>query len=588
MVPSFPSRSLAPTGHVMTGRHQRRYTSKRWIGSCAGALLVGLLTSACGQGAPDFDVLISGGEIVDGTGAPSFRADVGITGEEIVEIGDLSGRSAATTIDASGLVVSPGFIDIHTHVDAAFERPGWSVIANYLAQGVTTVRPGADGGSDHRITEKKARWEANGLGTNAVLTVGLNDVRGEVLGNQLQPAGAEALDEIRQRIRQAMEEGAWGISAGVEYDGLNIHATTEELVAITEPVAEFDGFYIAHMRDEAAQLLDAIRETIRIGEEAGVRVNVTHFKATGRRNWGLLEDAIELIEEARARGVRITADQYPFDQSAPIGFITELIDVPRDWEPFASLRSRLRDRDLSPEERQDARDAWVEALQAALSDERQRAGLRASTFEPRDVPGPVARWGWHDFRIKVAVRNADLVDANLEELAEQQGRDAFDIVAELVQSEPDILFASGSMSPGDVRAAMQRPWVMISSDGGGSAPGQPGDEPVRGHPRSFASQAIVLRQYVRDENLLTLEEAVRKMTSAPAEFVGLTDRGLLREGLKADIVVFDPAAVTDHATYADSRQLATGVEYVLVNGRLSVDAGQVTGALNGRVLLKPR
>ena len=436
---------------------------------------------------------------MDGTGAPAFRADVGIIGEDISQSGDLSGRSAETTIDASGLVVSPGFIDVHTHVDGAFERPGWSVIANYLAQGVTTVRPGSDGGSDHRIVEKKARWEATGIGTNAVLTVGLNDVRGEVMGDQLRPATAEELETIRQRIRQAMEEGAWGISAGVEYDGLHIHASPDEIIAITEPVAEFDGFYIAHMRDEAARLLDAVRETIRIGEEAGVRVNITHFKATGRRNWGLLEDAIELVEEARARGVRITADQYPFDQSAPIGFITQLIDVPRDWEPFASLRSRMRDRDASPEERRHARDQWDEALQSALSDETMRAGLRASTFEPRDVPGPVARWGWHDFRIKVAVRNADLVDANLEELAEAQGRDAFDIVAELVQSEPDILFASGSMSPRDVRAAMQQPWVMISSDGGGSAPVQPGDEPVRGHPRSFASQAIVLRQYVREE-----------------------------------------------------------------------------------------
>ena len=572
----------------MNDYRRRRPINKSWIGPVSGTLLLGLLASGCGPDSTDFDILIVGGEIVDGTGAEAFRADVGIVGEVISEIGDLSGRSADATIGASGLVVSPGFIDIHTHVDAAFERPGWSVIANYLAQGVTTVRPGSDGGSDHRIAEKKARWEANGIGTNAVLTVGLNDVRGEVMGDQLRAATAEELETIRGRVRQAMEEGAWGISAGVEYDGLHIHASTEELIAITEPVSEFDGFYIAHMRDEAALLLGAIQETIRIGEETGVRVNVTHFKATGRRNWGLLEDAIELIEEARARGVRITADQYPFDQSAPIGFITELIDVPRGWEPFASLRSRMRDLDASPDERQDARNQWVAALQAALVDETKRAGLRESTFEPRDVPGPVARWGWHDFRIKVTVRNANLVEANLEELAEEQNRDAFDIVVELVQSEPDILFASGSMSPSDLRAAIQRPWVMISSDGSAFAPAQPEDEPVRGHPRSFSSQAVVLRKYVREEKLLTLEEAVRKMTSAPAQFLGLTDRGIIQEGLKADIAVFDPAAVADHATYPDSRQLATGVEHVLVNGRPSVEGGQVTGALNGQVLLKPR
>ena len=562
-------------------------------------LLLTIFSFGCSSNQSTLDVLIQNGKVLDGNGSPAFEADVGIVGDTIVAVGDLADRKALQIIDAIGLVVSPGFIDVHTHVDDAFDREGRSSIVNYLAQGVTTVRPGADGGSSHRIAETRERWEAVGMGTNAALTVGINDVREEVLGeDHFRPATPPEIETIRGRVRQAMSEGAWGISAGVEYGSLFKYATTEELVAVTEPVAEFDGFYISHMRDEAALLLDAIREIIRISEEAGVRVNVTHFKATGRRNWGLLEKAIDLIEEARARGVRITADQYPFDQSAPIGFITELIDVPRSWDSLTSeaantpaglsIRQRMRDRDLSPIEREEARQQWVSFLQLALQDKTKRGQLRESTFEDRDVPSSVARWGWHDFRIKVAVKNADLVEANLEELSERQGRDAFDIVAELVSSEPDILFASGSMSPKDVRAAMVRPWVMISSDGRGYPAVQPNDPPVRGHPRSFASQAIVLRQYVREEELLTLEEAVRKMTSAPATFLGLPDRGLLREGFKADIAVFDPERVIDHATYGDSHRLATGVQYVLVNGKVSIEEGVYKGGLHGRVLLKIR
>ena len=560
-------------------------------------LLLSIFFFGCASPQETFSVLIQNGSVLDGSGSPAFEADIGIVGDTIVAVGDLAGREALQSIDAAGMVVSPGFIDVHTHVDDAFDREGWSSIVNYLAQGVTTVRPGADGGSSHRIADTRERWESVGMGTNAALTVGINDVREEVLGeNHFRPATPGEIETIRERVRQAMREGAWGISAGVEYGSLFKYATTEELIAVTEPVGEFDGFYISHMRDEAAYLLDAIREIIRISEEAGVRVNVTHFKATGRRNWGLLEEAIDLIEEARASGIQITADQYPFDQSAPIGFITELIDVPRSWDPLTSetantpaglpIRRRLRDRDLSLIEQQEARQQWVSFLQLALEDDTKRQQLRESTFEDRDVPSSVARWGWHDFRIKVAVKNADLVEANLEELAERKGRDAFDIVADLVSSEPDILFASGSMSPKDVRAAMSRPWVMVSSDGGGYAPVQPADPPVRGHPRSFASQAIVLRQYVREEKLLTLPEAVRKMTSAPATFLGLPDRGLLREGFKADIAIFGPETIIDHATYADSRRLATGVHYVLVNGKVSIEKGEYSGGLHGKVLLR--
>lgn len=554
----------------------------------AAATAFALLNGCAQPGTGRFDLLIENGKIVDGTGNPWYYGDVGIVGDTIVEIGDLSGRAADRTIDAEGLVVGPGFIDMHTHVDDAFDRPGSSAILNYLIQGVTTVRPGADGSSSHRIAEIKARWEENGMGTNAALTVGFNVVRREVMGEDFlrSPTSGE-LEQMRSLVRQAMREGAWGISTGLEYEGLHIYATTEEVIQVTRPVAEFGGIYISHMRDEAAHLLDAIREIIRISEEVGVPVNVTHFKATGKKNWGLMKDAVQLINDARARGVTITADQYPFDQSAPIGFITDLIDVPQDMEPFAELRERRRNRDLSPEQRDPLRREFVEELQKALTDESRRERLRESTYEQREAnPSSVARWGWHDFRIKVAVENAHLIDKNLLELVEEQGRDGFDIVADLVLNEPDILFASGSMSQNDTRLAMVQPWLMTSSDGGGFPIIEEGARPVRGHPRSFASQSILLRKFVREEKLLSLEDAVRKMTSLPAQFLGMRDRGLLLEGYVADIAIFDPDSIQDHATYADSRRYATGVKYVIVNGNLSVENGEFNGTLNGKVLLK--
>jgi N-acyl-D-amino-acid deacylase len=304
-----------------------------------------------------------------------------------------------------------------------------------------------------------------------------------------------------------------------------------------------------------------------------------------------MRGVVDMVNEARARGVRITADQYPFLQGAPIDFITDLVDIPEDLEPLSELRRRMwRARfsgDDSAQERDAIRSEFVAELQRALRNEAMRARLRESTYEPRRAdPSAVARWGWQDFRIKVTDEHPELLEKTLDELVEEQGRDGFDIVADLVLSEPDMLFASASQSPDDMRHAMKQDWVMISSDGEGVAPVTDGAPPVRDHPRSFASQSVALRRYVREEGLLSLADAVRKMTSLPAQFIGMKDRGLLLDGFKADIVVFDPETISDHATYADAHQYATGVELVLVNGVLAVENGNFTGALAGEVLLK--
>ena len=534
----------------------------------------------------NFDLLIDNGRIIDGTGNPWYAADIGIIGDTIVEIGDLSGRRAARTIDAAGKVVSPGFIDIHTHIDRGFDQPGTAAILNYLYQGVTTVRPGSDGGASHRVSETKARWEANGMGINAVHLVGFNTVRREVMRYDfLRPARVDEIEQMRTLVRQAMREGSWGISAGLEYEGLHLHASTEELIETTKPVGEFEGVYISHMRDEGIRLLESIHEIVRISEGARVPVNVTHMKAAGRLQWGLMSEAVELIQAERNRGVPITADQYPWDQSAPFGHITDLVDVPNDMEELAELRARSRDRGRSYEERSLARARYVPALQEALRDDSKRELMRASTYEEREADwSAVAKWGWQDFRIKHTERHPELLEKNLLDLENKQGRDGFDIVVELVLDEPDILFAGGSMSPDDLRHAMAQPWVMISSDGAG--PFEPAGYAVPSHPRSFASQAVVLRQYVRDEGVLTLVDAIRKMTSLPAQFLGMRDRGLIAEGFKADLTVFDPVRVEDRATWADAHRYATGIDYVIVNGGVSIDAGKFNGARHGRLLLK--
>lgn len=557
-------------------------------------LVAAMTAPASGAQAPagDFDLLITNGRIINGTGNPWFLADVGIRGDTIAQIGDLSDRNATRTIDAQGLVIAPGFIDMHTHVDDAFDSADANAVLNYLMQGVTTVRTGSDGSGSFRIAETKARWEAGGIGANAVMMVPFNVIRREVLGeDNLRPATPEEVARMRSMVTQGMNEGAWGISTGLEYGGLNIYSSTEEVIEVTEPVAEFGGVYISHMRDEAGSILEAVDEIVRISEGAGVPVQITHLKAAGRDNWGEMRRVVDMVNEARARGVRITADQYPFLQGAPIDFITGLIDIPDDLAPLSDLRRRMRRsefaNDISVQEREAIRRQFVAELQRALANDAMRARLRESTYEPRRAdPSAVARWGWQDFRIKVADEHPELLEKTLDELVDEQGRDGFDIVADLILDEPDMLFAAASQSPDDMRHAMSQDWVMISSDGGGFAPVEDGARPVRAHPRSFASQSVALRRYVREEGLLTLADAVRKMTSLPAQFLGMKDRGLLLAGFKADVVIFDPGTISDHATYADAHRYATGVEFVLVNGVIAIENGGHTGMLAGKVLLK--
>lgn len=566
---------------------------KRWLAIFSALAVLMLSFVVCQKkGAEDFDILITNGVIVDGSGNSAYEADIGITGNTIAEIGDLTGKTAMKTIDAKGLVVSPGFIDIHTHCHEGLGEVDSNVNLNYLIQGTTTVQTGPDGLGTFKIAEIKAKWENLGIGTNVTPLVGFGAVRKEVMGVEARKASSEEIEEMKEIIRQAMREGAWGMSIGLEYIP-DRYATTEEIIAVTKVVGEFGGIYHTHQRNEFDGVLEATRETVRIGEETGVRVHTTHFKVCGKNNWGKLKDAAEAINEARTHGIQMTADIYPYEypSGGPLISISEnagwsCFRLPDDMEPFAELREKLRDESLTDEQRKKLHKLYIDELAKALSDKSKREQIKKSVLEgtPHD-PSPLAISGWDSYGIVAAKKNTHLIGKIISDLATEQNRDAFDIVADLVIDEPDIYTSCGVLSEDDMRDVMKYDWLMFASDGYALPIVKKTDIPTTAHPRAFGSQARVLRKYVREEKVLTLENAIRKMTSLPANLLRIKDRGLLKKGYKADVAIFDPEIIRDNATFDDARQYSIGTEYVIVNGKISIENGKYSGALSGKLLL---
>lgn len=550
-----------------------------------------------------FDLIIQSGKIVDGTGNPWFYGDIGIKGDTIAYVGTLTGKEAVKVIDAGGLVVSPGFIDVHTHCDLStygldirggLGNPNNQANLNYLIQGATTVVTGNCGYGTYKIAEIKDLWESQEIGTNAIQLIGHGTVRSEVMGEEPRQPSPEELEEMKSIIRQAMEEGAWGMSTGLEYVP-GRYANTEEIIALTRILAEYGGIYSSHMRAEAEGVLEAIEETLRIGEETGVRVNISHFKVMGKNLWGVvMKDAVKLINDARAKGIYCVADMYPYDQAGGC----PLIDIdgngdwscfrfPSDMEPFRGIRKRLSEKGLSETEKNKLRKQYIEELEKALSDPAKREKIKKSVLvgEPPHHPSPVSVGGWHNFVTVVSKKFPHLISKIFSDLPQELNRHIFDIVADMVIEEPNLHTSYGVMSEEDMKYAMKENWLMFSSDGFAAPIVRETDEPVVGHPRGFSSQARVLRKYVREDKVLTLENAIKKMTSLPASFLQLKDRGMLLEGYKADIVIFDPETIRDNATWADCRQYSTGTEYVIINGKVAIEKGRYNKTLNGKVLL---
>jgi N-acyl-D-amino-acid deacylase len=549
-----------------------------WLGAS-------VLFSVCriGRDSESYDVVISGGTVYDGSGSPGRLADVGVREGKIIKIGRIGRtKGVARVIDARGLAVAPGFIDIHTHCDADIGNPETRANLNYLSQGVTTVVTGNCGTGTYRFSGLRKTLEGGGIGTNLIHLVGLGPIRAAVLGTGDRQPSSEELEKMKSLLLQALNEGAWGLSTGLMYIP-DRYAKTEEIVALTKVVAEQGGLFSPHQRNEEDDLIASVREVLRIAAESGVRTNIAHFKCAGKFNWGKLRQAIAMINEARASGLPVTADLYPYDKAAIVP-LWAIFNVPKESRELHELSLQAPDADSLTDEGQALRKAYAKQLAEALGDPALRAKIRDWTYrgDPDKVNWLVVE-GWHNMTIVSAKKNVDLVDNLICDLANQMGRDGFDIAADLLMEEPDdVVISVCAMSEEEIRHALSQEWTMISSDGSA----------VRFnfgnvHPRSYGSFPRFFAKYVRNEKVVSFEKGIRMSSGLPAATLGLNDRGLIKEGYQADIVIFNPTTIQDQATYLAPHQYSTGISHVVVNGQVAIDEGKYTKALAGKILLRP-
>jgi N-acyl-D-amino-acid deacylase len=483
-----------------------------------------------------FDVVIRNGRVMDGSGNPWVRADVGIRAGRIDAIGRLGDANADTVIDAADRFVTPGFIDVHSHAADGLTRSELKQAQPILAQGVTTLVVNPDGGGPTDLAGQRAVFEKGGTGPNVAQLIGHGSVRSAVLrqDQRREPTPAE-LDQMRALVRRGMEQGAFGLSSGLFYAPAS-NAKTEEVIALAAVAGEFGGVYTSHIRDEAdynVGLLAAVQEVIRIAEEGRVIGIVTHMKALGPDNWGLSVAASSRIDQARARGVQVFADQYPYEASS------------------TSLRAALLP-----------------------------GGIELSAAEaPATIRENIRRRGGADsLRIAFYPPDQSLQGQSLEAIARSRKAPADAVAIDLLK-RGNASIVSFNMAEDDIRHIMTRPYTMASSDGDLVMPGA-----GHPHPRNNGAFARRLALYVRDRGVIGFEFAIRSMTSLPATVFGLKNRGVIREGAIADIVVFDLNQLRDRATYADPHQVAEGMAWVLVNGVAVIAEGKFTTALPGKVL----
>ena len=492
------------------------------------------------------DLLIIHGKLVDGSGAKPRNADVGIRGDRIVFVGN-SARAhiaAARTIDARGLIVAPGFIDGHTHTLADLTNEETKSNQAYLLQGVTTVVTGNDGGSVLNIGETLSKWDTQGIGTNAVLLAGFGTIRGKVLGpTDAQPTAAQ-LDEMKQYVARAMAEGAFGLSTGLYYAPQS-YAKTEEVIELAKVAAAKSGIYDTHMRSEGTAgigLLGSIEETLRIGRAARLPVHISHIKALGPDSWNQSKQAIDLIRKARAEGIAASACQYPYTAS---GTSLQASLIPR-WAEIggrAELLQRIDDPQVRPK------------LIAEMTENlRGRGGAESMLI--------------------VDSRDRQFVGKRLNQIAQEMNKTPVEAALEIIRNVGGAGVASFNMKEQDIRRFMKEKFIMTCSDGS------------TGHPRKYGTFPKKLREYVFQHKVISLPFAVRNSSGLTAETFRIPERGLVREGYFADVIVFDPNTVSDRSTYEQPEIMAVGMKFVIVNGKVAVDDGTYNGVLAGRALRK--
>lgn len=465
-------------------------------------------------------IVIKNAMIIDGSGRAAFRGDVRIKGNKIAKIGSIKAKKDETVLDAAGKVLAPGFIDIHNHSESGLQTEGTA--ANQVSQGITTILVGPDGGSPFPLNEYFAKLQGK-IAPNVGAFIGHASLREQVMsGDYKRRTTSEELQKMLALEEQAMKDGAFGLSSGLEYD-VGFSASTEELVALAKVAAKYNGIYMTHMRDEEEGMLDALREAIRIGKEAKLPVQISHIKEGNRNVWGKSVDAITLIETEHRNGFDITADAYPYT-------------------------------------------AWASTITVLVPSRRHedRAEVEKSLFNVG---------GADKVLVTSCSAHRDYEGKTLADIAKLQNVSPVDVYIQIVK-DGGAGVVCNSMNEADVKAFYQQPWVMVSSDGGiGSR-----------HPRGTGTFTRVLSRFVRENNWFSLEEAVRKMSAFPAERLGLKDRGFIKKGMKADLVLFDKDKVIDRATFTEPKNLSEGIEIVFVNGQKVWENGNTTGSLPGEIL----
>lgn len=499
-----------------------------------------------------FDIILKNGKIIDGAGNPWFYGDVGIVKNKIVSIGDLSKNKAQKTIDASGLIIAPGFIDVHTHIEGDEKKT--PTADNFIYDGVTTVITGNCGSSNIDIAKYFKQLDSIRLSINVATLIGHNDVRRAVLGEKAVTPDEAQLKQMENLVEQAMRDGAVGFSTGLIYTP-GLYSKTPEVIALAKAAAKYHGVYTSHMRNESDKIFDAINEAIDVGREAGMPVEISHFKV-GLPNWNKSGQMIAMVEKARAEGLDVTVDQYPYTASS-----TTLNVLLPDWLPDGgrdSVMKRLND----PFIHQKVVDEMIKDM---------------------------ARRGRQHFDYAVVAHcdsDTTLNGKNIMQINIEKGRastipNEIETILDITKIGSASMVFHG-MNEDDVENILKFPLTMVASDSGirlfGS--GVP-------HPRGYGSNARVLGYYVREKHLIRLEDAVRKMTSLPAQKFHLTGRGLLQPGMFADIVIFDANTVKDESTFGHPHAYSVGFKYVLVNGQLTVDNFKHTGTRNGAILRGP-
>ncbi len=563
-------------------------TCRALVSAFASAVVLASAVAAEQSVAP-YDLLIRNGRVLDGTGNPWFPSDVAVRDGRIAAVGRLGDLQAARVIDAAGRYVAPGFIDIHSHADDGAsarggfrdENPQIRAAPNLVTQGITTVVVNHDGRSPWPIAGQRTLIEKNGIGPNTMLLVGHGAVRSQVMGRDVQrPATADEVAAMRLLVRQALEEGAVGMSAGLEY-APGRWSTTAELVELARELPAKQGVYISHERSEGSDplwyvpsqdgpgpptLLDAVRETIEIGERTGARVVASHLKAKGAHYWGSSAAAVGLIERARARGVDVWADQYPYPTSGTDG---STVLIP-GWATGGGRGGRGAG----------AGSSRAAALRDTLADPARADSLRS------DIAHEIARRGGADNVIVFEFTDPSVEGQSLAAIARAWGIDpveaAIRIQMEGLDRPGGARMRGFSMAEADLELIAKQPWVATSTDAGIALL----DGPPSTHARFYGSFPRKIRHYALDRGVISLESAVRSSTSLPARIMGLTDRGMIREGFAADLVVFDLETIRDKATFFEPHHYSEGVPYVFVNGVAVVDDGRVTWALPGKVITR--